>query len=512
MQDNIENNKRIAKNTIYLYVRTILIMLVTLYMSRVLLQTLGVEDFGVYNAVGGVVSMFAILSGALSNAISRYITYGLFKDDKRRLNVIFCTGLNIQIIISIVVVVLCEIVGVWFLNYKMNIPPDRLFAANWVLQCSLVTFVVNLISVPYNACIIAHEHMNAYAYISILDAVLKLAIVYLFVISPYDKLIVYSLLLVVVSVIIRIVYGLYCRRHFEETIYHLYYDKELFRKMMSFAGWNFFTNGASIINNQGITILINIYFGVLLNTARGIAAQVDSAVTQFVTSFITAVNPQITKTYAQNDKDRMFSLICKGAKFSYLLLLVMAVPIMVETEFVLKLWLKDVPDYSVLFVRLSFLGAMVTTLGNTGYTACMATGKIKKYAIYITTVGCFAFVSTWLLYSLGASVESTYFAYIIVYVFVQVVRLFIMRDLLRFPIMKFVNEVVVKISFTTLLAFILPMLIRNLMAQTFIRFLFVTVASFLWTFTLSYFLSLSSSERSFVRGKLLLILKRKRRN
>lgn len=504
MIDNTSNNKLIAKNTMYLYFRTILIMIVSLYMSRVVLQTLGVEDYGVYNAVGGVVTMFAVISGALSNAISRYITYGLGKYDEDRLNTIFCTGLNIQIIISIIIVILCELIGVWFLNYKMNIPPERLVAANWVLQCSLLTFVINLISVPYNACIIAHEHMNAYAYISIADALLKLSVAFLIIIAPYDKLIVYSLLLVVVSLIVRIIYGIYCGRHFKETRYKLVYDKPLFREMLSFAGWNFFTNGASIINSQGVTILINVYFGVILNTARGIATQVESAIGQFVNSFTTAVNPQITKTYAQDEKERMFSLICKGAKFSYILLLFMVVPIMIETNYILKLWLGTVPDHASLFVRLALVGSMVTILGCTGYTACMATGNIKKYAIWLTSIGSLVFIATWILYFVGFPVESTYYAYIVVYILVQIARLIIMKELLNFPIKLFMKEVIIRIIPPTLFAFV-PFVLVLIMDESLLRLLLVIVSSVIWVSLLVYIFSLTTNERELIKNKLIAI-------
>lgn len=471
------------------------------------LQTLGVEDYGVYNAVGGVVTMFAVISGALSNAISRYLTYGLGKNDGDRLNAIFCTGLNIQIIISIVIVILCELLGVWFLNHKMNIPPDRVYAANWVLQCSLLTFVINLISVPYNACIIAHEHMNAYAYISIVDALLKLSVAFLIIVSPYDKLIVYSVLLVVVSLIVRIIYGIYCDRYFMESRFHLLYDKTLFREMLSFAGWNFYTNGASIINSQGVTILINVYFGVILNTARGIATQVESAIGQFVNSFTTAVNPQITKTYAQNEMERMFSLVCKGAKFSYLLLLLMVVPIMIETNYILKLWLGTVPDHASIFVRLALVGSMVTTLGCTGYTACMATGNIKKYAIWLTSIGSFVFISTWGLFIVGAPVESTYYAFIVVYILVQIARLLIMKGLLDFPIMLFTKEVILKIIPPTLLGFI-PFILVRIMDESLVRLLLVCVLSISWVSLLIYIFSLTKNEKALLKRKIIAVKNR----
>lgn len=502
MTNNTSNNNLIAKNTVYLYFRTILIMIVSLYMSRVVLQTLGVEDYGVYNAVGGVVTMFAVISGALSNAISRYITYALGKNDDERLNTIFCTGLNIQIIISIAIIILCELIGVWFLNTKMNIPPDRIYAANWVLQCSLLTFVINLISVPYNACIIAHEHMNAYAYISIADALLKLFVAFLIIIAPYDKLIVYSILLVIVSLIVRLIYGFYCSQHFKETRYRFVYEKSLFREMLSFAGWNFFGNTTSVLNTQGVNLLINVYFGVIVNSARGIASQVEAAVNQFVISFSTAINPQITKSYAYGDYQRLFYLVCKGAKYSFFLLLLIALPLLFEANNILEIWLGSVPDGAALFMQLTLIGVMVNTLGNSGYIACMATGNIKKYSIVITIIGSLNFILTWIAYKLGAPAETTYIIYIGVYIVVLIARLFLMRDLFEFPIKMYIKEVIGRIITPSVLALVIPYLLRISIESSFIRVLIVCPSSLLWTAICVYYLGLTKGERIAISSKI----------
>lgn len=349
MIETSANNKRIAKNTLLLYFRTLFIMLVTLYTSRVVLNTLGVTDYGIYNVVGGVVMMFSVISGSLSSSISRFITYELGHGDFEKLKRIFSTSVNIQIGISILILVLAELFGVWFLNAKMNIPAERLSAANWVLQCSLLSFIINLISVPYNACIIAHERMSAFAYISILEAVLKLAVVYMLLVSPYDKLATYAILLVVVALIIRMAYSLYCRRHFEESRYKFVYDKPLVKEMTGFAGWSFFGNGAYMLNVQGVDMLINIFFGVTLNAARGVATQVQNAVMQFVNNFTVAVNPQITKSYAAGEMEYMYKLVCRGARFAYFLLLLFVVPIVCEADYILRLWLKLVPEYAPTF-------------------------------------------------------------------------------------------------------------------------------------------------------------------
>lgn len=501
-QDSFSENKRIAKNTLFLYFRTILIMLVTLYTSRVVLNTLGIEDFGVYNAVGGVVSMFAVITGALTNAISRYITYEIGKGDINKLKQVFSTSVNIQIAISVIIFILCELAGLWFLNSKMNIPSDRILAANWVLHCSLLTFVVNLISVPYNACIIAHERMNAYAYISIIDAILKLSAAYLLIISPIDKLIAYSVLLLVAALGVRLLYGFYCGRNFQECKYKFKYDRQLFNEMLGFAGWNFFGNATSILNSQGVNLLINIFFGVIANSARGIASQVDAAVNQFVVAFSTAVNPQIIKSYAQNDKNRMFYLVCKGAKFSFLLLLFFAIPIMIESDKILELWLKNVPEGAPLFVRLSLIGAMIATIGNTGYTACMATGKIKAYSIWITLVGSLVFFLTWIAYTKGGAVDTTYYIYIFVYIIVQFVRLVIMKQLLQFPILLFVKQVILPTILVTIVSIILPLWITTIIQPSLIRVLIIFVTATVWTTLCSLYLGLTKTERITIKNKI----------
>ncbi len=501
MADNSSNNKRIARNTILLYFRTILIMFVSLYTSRVVLNTLGVEDYGVYQAVGGVVAMFSVISGALSNSISRFITFGIGKGDKDELARTFSTSILIQIVISAVVLLLCEIVGVWFLNAKMDIPDGRLIAANWVLQCSLITFVVGLISTPYNACIIAHEHMNAFAYISIVEAVLKLVIVYLLCVSPFDKLQTYVVLLVMVSIFIRFLYSVYCSRHFEECRSKLFYDKNIFRQMLGFAGWNFFSNGAYIFNTQGISILVNLYFGIALNAARGIATQVDAAVLQFVNNFSMAVNPQITKSYAAGDKERMNYLVCKGARFSYYLLFLFALPILFETEYILTLWLKIVPDYTIAFVRLSFIGMFVTSIGTTGYTACLATGNIRKYVIWITLSGSMVFFLTWFAYFMGAGVIATYWIYIIVYIVVQIIRLWIMKGLLDFPVSMFMKDVVWKITLPSIVSLVLPSLSVYFIPASFTRLIVTCCACVAGTGFFVYTLGLTKGEQVLIADK-----------
>ena len=470
-------------------------MLITLYTSRIILNVLGVQDYGIYNVVGGVVAMFGVISGALSSSISRFITFELGKGNTEKLNKIFSSSVNIQFLIAVIVYTIGELVGLWFLNYKMNIPTDRLEAANWVLQCSLLAFCINLISVPYNACIIAHEKMKAFAYVSILEALLKLGVCSLIIISPVDKLISYSTLLVGVSICIRSTYTIYCHRHFEESHYRFVFDKGILKEMTGFAGWNFFTNSAYIFNTQGVNILINLFFGVTVNAARGIAAQVDHAVMQFVNSFTTALNPQITKNYAAGSMKEMFMLVCRGSKFSFFLLFVFALPVLIETEYILTIWLKLVPPHAVNFVRLAIIASMVHILGKTGYTAVMATGRIRRYVIWITAVGCLVFPLTWLAFELGAPSESTYIVFIIVYTAVEIVRLCLMKEQLHFPVSMFMKEVIVKIIIVAMFSVIFPIMFVYCIESSLLRTILSVIICLISSITSICIFGLTTNER-----------------
>ncbi len=313
MSDNLANNKRIAKNTLLLYVRMLFLMLISLYTSRVILNALGVEDYGIYNVVGGLVTMFSMLSGSLNAAISRFITFELGTGNTKKLKKIFSSSVTIQAGLAFIIVVFAETVGLWFLNHKMVISEDRLTAANWCFQFSIVNFVINLLSVPYNAAIIAHEKMSAFAYISILEAVGKLVVAWCIIINPIDRLIFFAAMVACIAWGIRIIYTLYCKHHFEECTYHFIYDHDLLKKMFGFAGWTFWGNAAGILNTQGVNILTNLFFGVHVNAARGVAEKINTVTTSFVNNFMTAMNPQIVKSYAQNHNGYMQHLVYSGA-------------------------------------------------------------------------------------------------------------------------------------------------------------------------------------------------------
>ena len=498
-----DNNKRIAKNTLLLYVRMLFTMAVSLFTSRVILNTLGVEDYGINNVVGGIVTMFSVLSGSLSASISRFITFELGKGNLQRLKTVFSTGVNIQLGMSLLVVILAEAVGIWFLNTKMNIPVERLNAANWVFQCAILTFVLNLLSVPYNAAIIAHEKMSAFAYISVVEVTLKLIIVYMLTISPFDRLKTYAVLLLLVGAIIRFIYGYYCKRHFEECTYHFVFDKPVLKEMTGFAGWNFLGNGAYMLNTQGVNILMNLYFGVAVNAARGIATQVDAALKQFVNNFTTAVNPQITKSYAQGDLDYMHKLVCRSAKFSAFLMLYFAIPIMLETHSILTIWLKTVPEYAAIFLQLIIISSFVdTVLANSLVTSMFATGNIKRYQIIVTTIGCLVFPFSWIAFQLGFQPEIAYVLYFIIYTVLLGVRLYLLKDMVKLPVMMYVREVLYRVLPVMIICFIISMMIRFSMQEGWMRLILLCLVSTIVTAVVEYSIGLTKNERKFIVGKI----------
>lgn len=351
-------------------------MLVSLYTSRVVLDTLGVEDYGIYNVVGGVVAMFGFINGAMSTSTQRYLTFELGRGDFECLHKVFSTAVIIHALISLLVVFLAETVGLWFFYHKMVIPEMRLNAAMWVYQFSVLATVVMIMSVPYNASIIAHERMSAFAYISVLEVVLRLLVVYLLQIGHLDKLALYAVLIFMVQLGIRILYGIYCSRHFEETRFRWLWDKILFREMLGFAGWNLWGNCAGVAFTQGVNLLLNMFFGPVVNAARGIAVQVQAAISQFSINFQTAMNPQITKSYAVQDYAYMHSLIFRSSKFTFYLLLLFSLPVMLETEAILRLWLGTVPEYTVIFIRLMLCVTIVDSVANPLMVSASATGRV----------------------------------------------------------------------------------------------------------------------------------------
>ena len=477
-------------------------MAVSLYTSRVVLNALGVEDFGIYNVVGGVVAMFSMLSGSLSSAITRFITYELGTGNQENLKKIFSSAVTIQIGLAVLIILLAEAVGVWFLNVKMNIPDVRMVAANWVFQFSILTFAINLISVPYNASIIAHERMSAFAYISILEAIGKLTIAFLIVISPMDKLIFYAILMCAVALIVRFAYGVYCKRHFEECTYRFIFDKDLLKRMFGFAGWNFIGATSAVLRDQGGNVVINLFCGPAANAARGIAFQVNTAISGFVTNFMTALNPQITKSYAAGDRKYMMTLIFQGARLSFYMLLLLSLPVLINTHYILGLRLKIVPDHAVLFVQLVLVFAMSESISNPLITAMLATGKIRNYQLVVGGLQMMNLPVSYILLHMGMFPETVIVVAIVISQCCLAARLVMLRGMIGLSVRKYMKEVYINVLVVTVIAAIIPFLLAIKLEESFLNFVLLCLISLICTGIAIYYVGCNRVERQFILNKL----------
>lgn len=375
------NKAIIAKNTVMLYIRMIFVMGASLFTTRVVLQNLGVEDYGIFNVVAGVVTMFAFLNSSMASASQRFISFELGINDEKRINTVYCQSVIIHWVIGLLIILLAETIGLWFVYNKLTIPEDRFTSAIWVYQLSILSFLFQVINVPDQASIIAHEKMSIYAWVSIFDVSLKLCIAYLISISPFDKLTYYAFLILVNSVLMFFFYRIYTKRHFKECHFHFVLDREKFKEMFSFAGWNIIGDMAFTLRTQGSNILLNMFFGPVVNAARGVAHQVDGAVDQFVTNFQTASNPQIIKSYAQEEYDDTMKLVCQCSKFSFYLIIIITFPIIYQIDFILSLWLTNVPSYTAIFIQLILINGIIDSLSKALKTYIKATGRVKWYMI-----------------------------------------------------------------------------------------------------------------------------------
>lgn len=503
MSNHSENTKRIAKNTMMLYCRMLFSMLVSLYTSRVVLNALGVEDFGIQNVVGGVVGMFSILSGSLSAAISRFLTFELGTGDKERLAKVFSTSLVVQVILAIIIVLLVETVGVWFLNYKMVIPEERMFAANWVLQLSVIGFAISLISLPYNASIISHEHMSVFAYIGIGSVMVNLIIVIVIANLPdgVDRLIIYSTLLSVMGLLFQGIYWRYCRKHFEECRFRLQLEKPLLKEMMGFAGWNFIGASSAVLRDQGGNVVLNLFWGPTLNAARGIAQQVSNAVGSFVGNFMTALNPQITKSYASGDRDYMMKLIFRAARFSFYLLFILSLPVLFNTDYLINLWLGHIPEHVVLYVRLILIFSLCETVSNPLVTVMLATGNIRNYQIIVGGLQMLNLPISYILLCLGFFPEVIVVVAILLSICCLMARLVMLRGMIQLPVRSYIREVLLNLLFVIATAIILPVVNLTIYSDTFLYFVGSCFVCVLSAALSVYVMGCSHGERIYIREK-----------
>ncbi len=504
------NNKIIAKNTALLYLRMIFLVIVKLYSSRVILIALGVEDYGIYTAVGGIVAMFSVLTGSLSTSISRFITYQLGKKDINELERIFSNSVNVLLLFGILILLLSETIGIWFLNTKMNIPSDSWLSANLVFQFSIFTFLVNFLSIPYNALIIAHEKMSAFAYISILEVILQLLLVFALFLSSDNRLIYYACFVFFVSIIIRSIYGIYCKRNFIECKITFGFDKKASMDLMSFAGWNFMGATSWVLNTQGVNLLTNIFFNVFVNAARGVVGQIEAALTMFVNNFITAIVPQITKAYSEADFDRFNFLVINGTKFSAYIVGFVSIPMIVEIDSILSLWLKEVPEYVSIFSKITIISIMTHVLGNVLHQAVCSVGKIKKYQILISLTTLMIFCFTWFFYALGYSPVVYYIVNAIIYFCVIFVRLYCLKENFPFETCRFLKSISLVIIIW-ILSYILVSFVASCMTPSILRIFIVCIINCTFLCISILYLEFNNSQRIIYFNKIKKLLCQKKK-
>lgn len=503
MKNTEENNKRIIKNTLLLYIRMLFTIIIGLYTSRVVLDVLGVSDYGIYNIVGGIITMLAFLNVAMTGASQRFISFELGRQNKERLKLVFCTSILIHFSLAGIIFIIAETLGLWFINTHLNIDPSRMIAANYTYQCSILSFILTIISVPYNSCIVAHEHMKAYAYVSILEISLKLLIAYLLPILPADKLICYAIMSLSIALIIRIVYGIYCKRHFEECSFHFIYDHQLFKSMFSFAGWNTLGNLGFSIKDQGANIILNIFFGTTINAARGIAIQVNSIINNFAQNFLMALNPQITKEYACNNIQQSVKLVYTGCKFSFYLLTLISIPFILNKEYLLGLWLKDVPDYTSLFLQLTLIIASIEVLSYPLTTALQATGKIKFVQISVCIIMLCELPAAYLILKYGGEPYMTMYPTLISSIIKLCVRFYLLKTYIPLYNTKYFFQVIVLKSITiAICCFYISYCIKALFDTNFISLIINIILSVIINILIISILGLSSNEKKFLLKKI----------
>ena len=503
MHEPTSNNKRIAYNTLLLYIRMLFLVLISLYTSRVVLQALGVEDFGINNVVGGIISFLGFLTGSLAGASSRFITFALGKGDIEHLKKIFGNIVTIHIVFALAILIIGETIGLWFMTTQLNIPAERETAAFWVYQFSILTAMGNLVSTPYNAAVIAHEKMSAFAYLTIGDAILKLGSVFILMALPYDKLILYALFCLCIQLFDFIVYIIYCSKKFDETkLTKLKFDKPLFKEIFSYAGWTMNGNLAIFGYTQGLNILLNIFFNPIVNAARGIAVQVQNIVNNFSTNFQMALNPQLTKSYAQEDYKRMHTLLIASSKFSVFLMILICLPLSLEAEQVLRWWLGEYPDHTINFLRLVLVANILFCLSNPILTSVHATGKIKKFQIIEGTMLLSIVPIAYILLRLfNIPPESVFLVHICIEILTQYARLRIVLPMIELDMKEYLHNVIKPIIAVLVISPLVPLIIYLNLPQNISSFLAICIISIVSVILCAYLYGCNDIEKRTILNK-----------
>jgi len=493
------SNKRVYKNTGMLYIRMILTMLVSLYTSRVVLSILGVEDYGIYNVVSGFVIALGFLNSAMTASTQRFLSYEVGVGGKTNLREIFVMSFNIHIIISLVFLFLSQTLGYWFVSYYLNFPASKLDSVYLVYQFAVLTFIIEIISIPYNAIIIANERMKFYAWVSIADVILKLLLVYALEYTSFEKLSMYSFLMLISTFIVKLIYFFYCNIHFKEAKLFVFWSKNIFIKIISFTLWNLWGSISGVLQGQGINILLNVFFGPSINAARGISYQIKAAVTKLVSNFQVAMNPQIVKSYAMNEIQYMHNMIFQGAKISFFLAMIITLPILIETDSILKLWLEVVPEYTNIFTQLIIINILIDSLSGPLMTAAQASGKIKFYQTIIGGIMILTLPFAYLLLKLKEEPEMVFYAGIFIAIITLVLRIIIVSKLIGLSIKGFIYRVILRVLPILIITFSLSSLIKLIMIESVLRLLLTSAISMIFTFIFIYIIGLNNNERSFLR-------------
>jgi O-antigen/teichoic acid export membrane protein len=498
-----EKNQRILKNTLLLYSRTFVAMFVSLYTSRVVLDVLGVDDYGLYNLIGGMVVLFSSLSTSMSVTVQRFLSLEIGLGNGGRINQVFCMSVSIYFLFSVVFLVLVEVIGVWLIYNYLNIDKSRLDASFWVLQSSVASLLILINGIPFHAVVMAHEKMGVFTFAETFHVVLRLVIAFAINTFQYDKLILYSILLAVLTFLSRSLYVLYVKRHFKELHFRLFWDRGLFKEISGFAIWTTLGDVITLVRNQGINVLLNIFIGIAVNAAVGIANQVNAGISGIARNIQTAVFPQITKSYAEKDTRYMNSLILSGAKLSCAFLMVLSLPILIEIDFILNVWLKQVPEYTSLLVRLVLIETIINNLSYIITAAIRATGKIQRYSIVMNTIQIISFAVCYLLLRYTASVFYAYLNIIIAAVVSGIISLFICVNHVKISPVKYFFSIYIKMSLVFALSFFPPWLLSHYMAYGIVRFLAICVAGGLGVVFFTCFIGLNKKEKAYVRDAIL---------
>lgn len=500
-QDVSSNNRRIAKNTMLLYFRMLLIMFVGLYTSRVVLSTLGISDYGLYNVVGGVIGMFGFLTSMLSAGTTRFITYEIGTGNKVELKKIFSTALTMYLCMACIIFVLGETIGLWFVTHKMNFEPGRELAALWVYQFTIFTAIVQLIQAPFMASLIAHEKMNIYAYMSIYDVTMKLLVVYLIQIAPFDHLIFYGFLIMAVSFSSTCMYNIYCHRNYEECRFVFKFDRPSFQKMFSFSAWDMVGNVAGIAQTQGVSIVLNMFCGTVVNAAQGIAVSLNSTVMQFVNNFQVAVNPQIIKYYAAGQVKEMINLVCNNAKYGAYLVLFFAIPTFIEAEYILGIWLGEYPPLAPVLLRIVLLESLFQSMGVPTVKAVHATGRLKDVNLTVGILLLSVLPVCYFLLHIGVAPQWVVLASIIPWLLAIPLRLYWLNRYCDFPIWRFMYDVIFKVLIMAIALFVLPYFVSSIgISNDHLKFFVVGSVSVLWSGIIIYYLGLDKTMRAHLIG------------